>query len=227
VHDRFYWFHRNLARGLLHLFMRPVVVDPLPEDSGPCLVVCNHISHFDPPALGALYPHKIDFMAMDDLFRHPLARRFFLKVNAFPVSREQTDTTAVREAVRRLRAGRIVGIFPEGGIRTGSGSVLSGTPLPAGAASIAHMARVPAQMMLLIGTDQLYRTKNLLRRKPCYLLTGPRLVPDPALPAKQAREQLRAAMEESLRSLYTRLLQTVRPDPSALPRTAQERWAEA
>ena len=43
---------------------------------------------------------------------------------------------------RRLKEGRIVGIFPEGGIRDGARSLLEGAPLRPGAATLAHMAGV-------------------------------------------------------------------------------------
>ena len=95
--------------------------------SGGLLAVCNHISWADPPMLAAALPRPVEFMTMVEVFRIPvvgaLAGQF-----TFPVDRSRPDASAAREAVRRLRAGHCVGLFPEAGIRLTERSVLGGQP---------------------------------------------------------------------------------------------------
>ena len=55
---------------------------------------------------------------MAELFHHPFWGPVVRHLNSFPIDRTRHYHGAAREAARRLRHGRCVGIFPEGGIRT-------------------------------------------------------------------------------------------------------------
>ena len=104
---------------------------------GPCILAPNHISHFDPPLIGISTRRPVDWMAMRELFAHPVSAAIFRRVGAFPVGRESIDMPAVRTAIARLKHGLLVGVFPEGGLRTGPLSVLEGAPLKPGVAALA------------------------------------------------------------------------------------------
>ncbi len=81
---------------------------------GPVLIVSNHASYIDPICLGLAFPKRqIHFMAKDDLFRMPMLKQLLPRVNAFPVKRESSDRKALKEALKRLKAGEVVAIFPE------------------------------------------------------------------------------------------------------------------
>ncbi|MFZ5806397.1 MAG: lysophospholipid acyltransferase family protein [Verrucomicrobiota bacterium] len=191
---------------------------------GPYILVCNHISHFDPTTITAFYPRKIDFMADQEFFSHPFLHFFFWACDVFFVQRGKVDVRAVRETLRRLKQGRIVGMFPEGGIRSGKNSVLEGAPLNAGASALAQMANVPVRVCMVIGTDQLYCWKNLFRRVPIYLQCGPELKIDVSLPHHQAREKLNRDIEITFQKMYQDFLEKFRPEKEILPCEAQERW---
>ena len=62
---------------------------------------------------------------------------------AFKVRRDGTDRTGIRTAVKRLEEGRVVGVFPEGGIRAGKGSVLEGAQMWPGASALAVLSGKP------------------------------------------------------------------------------------
>ena len=55
--------------------------------------------------------------------------------------------------VTRLKRGRVVGIFPEGGIRDGAHSVLEGAPLKPGIAALAQISGAPVVPCVLIGSE--------------------------------------------------------------------------
>ena len=55
---------------------------------------------------------------------------------------DRADLKTIRTAIDRLKRGRIVGLFPEGGIRDGARSLLEGAPLRPGAATLAQIARM-------------------------------------------------------------------------------------
>lgn len=146
--------------------MRVVGRERVPRRGG-LILVSNHLSYFDPPLLGTFTPRPVDWMAMEELFRNrPLAALIRI-LGAFPVNRQKADSTAVREAVRRLRAGRCVAIFPEGGIRLGADSALEGDgTLKEGAVALARLAPAPLLPVYLEGTRAPYRLTNWFFRRP-------------------------------------------------------------
>src|ERR1700704_4449396 len=107
---------------------------------GAFLLASNHISHFDPLIISGVVRRKIDWMAMAEFFPKPVIGPFLRAVDPFPADRHRADRETIRSAISRLHKGRIVGIFPEGGIRDGPNSLLEGASLRPGAASLAHMA---------------------------------------------------------------------------------------
>lgn len=83
--------------------------------TGGCLIVANHVSYLDPPALGCGLQHRmVRFMARDTLMSSPLARWFFKHVNVVPLDRTRGDITALRRAIHVLKEGCVLGLFPEG-----------------------------------------------------------------------------------------------------------------
>lgn len=86
-------------------------MENVPQE-GPVVLCINHVSAFDPPAVGALLDRHVAFMAKVELFRH--LGWLLPRLGTFPVDRDARDTTAVRSVLRLTRQGRVVAIFPEG-----------------------------------------------------------------------------------------------------------------
>ena len=82
--------------------------------SGPLLLVSNHQSFWDIPALGSAQPRTIRFMAKRELFRVPVFGPVALWGGAFPVSRGTADREAMRTVHDTLRAGGVVVVYIEG-----------------------------------------------------------------------------------------------------------------
>lgn len=79
------------------------------------IVVCNHKSNFDPPVLGVALPVKVHYMAKEELFKNKFLGSLFRKLGAFPIKRGAKDSSAIRAALKILKDGEIVAMFPEGG----------------------------------------------------------------------------------------------------------------
>jgi 1-acyl-sn-glycerol-3-phosphate acyltransferase len=109
--------------------------------TGSALYICNHQSFLDPPIMGLALSRPMNFMAREDLFRVPLFRWWIRSQNAFPVKRASADTGALKEALRRLKRGGQLVVFPEG-TRTRDGSV--GPFLP----GVAMLARRAAEWVV-------------------------------------------------------------------------------
>jgi 1-acyl-sn-glycerol-3-phosphate acyltransferase len=166
--------------------------------TGPLVLVCNHISFVDPPLLGVATPRPVQFMAMVELFRHPIMTKLLRAVGTFPVDRARVDHRAAREAIRRLRAGGCIAIFPEGGIRITEKSVLGGDPvLKPGAETLAMLSNAAVLPVIIRGSRKPYNWRNWLKRETIGLSFGyPFCILKLATePATLIREQLLKTVE--------------------------------
>ena len=141
-----YGLYRLRARGL----------DNLPE--GGFVLAANHTSNFDPWPLGIpLWPRRqLRFMAKSELF-NPVLAPVLTAGGAFPVRRGEGDREALETAVRLVRDGEIVVMFPEGTRqRKGLRKKFEARP-HTGAARIALAAEAPLVPAAIAGTDRLTR----------------------------------------------------------------------
>lgn len=215
---------RFLARILLSLVVKLRVIGAeKTARPGAYILAANHISHFDPPIIGVVARRKIDWMAMVELFAHPIVRAWMLAIDSFSVDRGRPDRAAVRTALDRLEKNRVCGIFPEGGIRDGEASVLEGAPLRPGIGTIAHLSGAPIVPCVIVGSDRLYSRKAWLpfRRTTVWIAFGEPL-PCP-VGGKAARDALEAALGESLRSLLKQLQDQFSLSKDDLPKPPSRR----
>ncbi|MFR9731719.1 lysophospholipid acyltransferase family protein [Saccharopolyspora sp. MS10] len=82
-------------------------------ESGPLVLVANHSSLMDGPVLFATVPRSSVFLIKQEMFRGLLGR-VLRGIGQIPVRRGEPDRTPLLAAVRVLRAGGLVGVFPEG-----------------------------------------------------------------------------------------------------------------
>jgi len=145
-----YWYGvcQQVARVLFTLFFRIRVIhrERLPARGG-VLVVSNHQSYLDPILVAVGMPRPFHPMARETLFRFLPFALLIRSLYAFPVRRASADLGAVREAMRRLKDGAVVLMFPEG-TRTRRGSI---APFKAGPITIAGRAGVPVVPAVIDG----------------------------------------------------------------------------
>ena len=91
-------------------------IEHLPKEGG-FILASNHVSYLDPIAVGVACQRKLNYMAKEELFCNPLSSRFFSSINVFPVKRDSADLSALKEAMRRVRIGGALVLFPEGSRR--------------------------------------------------------------------------------------------------------------
>src|SRR5437660_3914966 len=190
------------------------------------LLAANHISNFDPFIISLLIRRKIDWLTMAEFFQSSVVGFLLHAVDAFPVDRDRANRTTIQTAIDRLKKGRVVGLFSEGGIRDGARSLLEGAPLRPGAATLAHIAGVPILPCVILGSDRLYSIKQWLplRRTPIWIAFGNPISHFPELPKLQARERIESELAAQFKNLYARLQQTFRLTTDDLPHPPRERF---
>ena len=222
-HLAFYHFVVGSLKNLLRLGARVRVVSFSKIPAGACVMVSNHISHFDPPLLSGYLPRKIDWIAMAELFGTKWSKVGFTWLDVIPVDRHGDDRQALRAAIKRLEAGRMIGIFPEGGIRDGEHSILSGAEMREGAFLLAAKAGCPVVPVVILGSERLYNRRNWLswRRAKVYIAIG-----DPIFPTEGGRKHLRDDTAAALIRWKDRLVETCQLTADDLPHSPQERMRE-
>ena len=219
--DTAYWTVVHGLKGFFSCFCRVETHQTREVPPGPWILACNHLSHFDPPLIAGAFRQPLDFLAMRELFQ-PAWFGFLLRaIGVIPVGRRQADTTALKAALLRLKQGRIVCVFPEGGLRAGATSVLGGANLTEGVALLASRAQVPVRPAVIVGSDQLYVRQNWMRRPRVVVAVGEPMSPP-------ARQEKRGSWVENLgrqmRGVYEHARKRHQLAAHELPHTPQERW---
>ena len=125
--------------------------------SGGAVLMINHLSYFDFAYAGlAAVPSKrlVRFMAKDDVFRHRISGPLMRGMHHIPVDMER-GAAAYAEAVAALRAGELIGVFPEAGVSAS----FEVRELKSGAVRLAAEAGVPVIPVAVWGGQRLM-TKN-------------------------------------------------------------------
>jgi 1-acyl-sn-glycerol-3-phosphate acyltransferase len=92
--------------------------DPLPQN-GPAILVCNHRSSVDPFILSATTRRVISYLVAREYCHIPVMGWLLDWMRCVPVRRDRQEVGAVRRSLAELKNGRLLCVFPEGGIGRG------------------------------------------------------------------------------------------------------------
>lgn len=160
-----------------------------PQDEN-CIILSNHISAWDPLTVAYFYKvSEIHFMGKESLFKNRALGWLLRKLHAFRVNRGESDMSAMREAMKVLKDGHVLGIFPEGHRQQG-GRMQS---IETGVAVIAMRTDAPLIPVLITGK---YRPFGKLRS-----------VIGPPIPIDDLRA--RRTDSEALEALKARIIDAV------------------
>lgn len=138
------YFLRLLSWILMHSVYRieKENLQSIPKE-GPALLVCNHVSFFDPAILLGVLPRPARFVMWYGFYELPIVGNLFCWLKTIPIGNRRHRPELVQEAfdsiAAELEAGHLVVIFPEGQItRTGELNkfqpgvemILKRTPVP-------------------------------------------------------------------------------------------------
>ncbi|GMT46513.1 MAG: 1-acyl-sn-glycerol-3-phosphate acyltransferase [bacterium] len=145
-----YWILRAVLKIIYKVFFCCEVrgMENIPAGGG-VIIAANHLSYLDPPLIGACIRRRAVFMAKSSLFHVPVIG-WFVRRLSIPVDRDRARPSAIKEAVRQLKEGKVLVMFPEGR-RSMEGEVGGGKRGVAMVAALSHAKIVPA---LIEGTER-------------------------------------------------------------------------
>ncbi|NIJ12780.1 1-acyl-sn-glycerol-3-phosphate acyltransferase [Saccharomonospora amisosensis] len=124
---------------------------------GGAILASNHLAVADSFFMPLYVKRRVTFPAKQEYFTEKglkgrLKKWFFTGVGQFPIDRSggSAAQAAIDTAIRLLREGRLLGIYPEG-TRSPDGRLYKGKT---GVARIALEARVPVVPVVMIGTER-------------------------------------------------------------------------
>jgi len=156
------WLYRAVIRTALTLFrvfgfrfdLRGIENVPA---TGGAVLASNHVSYFDFMFVGYMAHRRgrrlVRFMAKQAVFRHPVGGPLMRAMKHIPVDRT-AGAAAYQHAIEALRAGELVGVFPESTI---SRSYVP-RPLKSGAARMALESGVPLIPVVTWGGHRVWTT---------------------------------------------------------------------
>ena len=108
---------------LVHLIYRvkKINLNNIPE-SGPALIVSNHVSLMDALIIGGCVRRPVRFVMYHKIFNIPILRFIFKTANAIPIAPKKENPILLEKAyqqiAKELSNGNVIGIFPEGKLTT-------------------------------------------------------------------------------------------------------------
>ena len=110
-----YYISRAVFTITMKLLMKVRIYGEENFPEPPFIITSNHASLMDPPIIGlACRKYAVHFMAKRELFSAPVIGEWTKRVKCIPVDRGKNSIRAIREAIRRLKRGAVIGVFPEG-----------------------------------------------------------------------------------------------------------------
>lgn len=134
--------HNLRIEGLEHI--------PRSRAAGPMIVVANHTAGVDPILIQAACPFMIRWLMAEDMRVDWLNPMWELGQVIF-VDRRKGESMGVRDALRHLRRGGVIGVFPEGHLERPPRQIL---PFLPGVGMLIHRSGAPVLMLTIDGAPQ-------------------------------------------------------------------------
>jgi 1-acyl-sn-glycerol-3-phosphate acyltransferase len=125
---------RVIVRGAIYGYCKIVYrvkifgKENIPKE-GAVLFCGNHRNYLDPPLIVATAGRHMRFIAKEELSHNKFYALLGIIFDAIYVKRDSKDITAMKEALKTLKSGGCVGLFPEGtrnGLEKNDGQIKNG-----------------------------------------------------------------------------------------------------
>ena len=181
------------------------------ETSGGYVLACTHLSHIEPMLMTAIVDRQIDWMSRVEFHKYRLVSRLLEAGGGFSVDRNGVPVKSIRTAIEKARAGKVVGIFPEGGVARGGMSVMRGGPIKKGVCVVSYRAAVPVLPVVVLGTEAMTRVGPWLpfKRARVWVIVGNLVHPRLDEPRRKiARELMAGDLQAEFQAMYEEICTT-------------------
>lgn len=182
-----YHFARAYVRLVHHLQVQGCEHIPNTRSPGPLIIVANHTSGVDPLLIQAMLPFDVRWVMAEDM-RAPALDWFWKWQGVIFVGKPGSEGIGLREALRHLCRGGVVGLFPEGGIERPEHSIL---PFYPGLGALVRHTGAPVLPVLVRGTPQVDPAWASLRRSSRSSITFGPMIQGRSGSAHEISEQIR------------------------------------
>ena len=127
-------------------------------------MVCNHFRAIDCGFIARVYNKDIKFLAKEELFKNKLIAKIIKSYGAIPIDRENPDMKSLLQAIKTIKSGHKLFLFPEGTRnKTGTTELQE---IKGGAAVFAVKAKCPIVPIIIDKKAKIFRKTHLIIGKP-------------------------------------------------------------
>lgn len=134
----------------------------IPE--GGAIFVCNHFRAIDCGFIARINSKKIKFLAKKEIFSNKLIAKVVKSYGGIPIDRENPDMKSLLEAIKALKNGNKLVIFPEGTRNTSGTSELQ--EIKGGSVVFSVKAKCPIVPIMILKKSKIFRTTKIIIGKP-------------------------------------------------------------
>jgi len=135
------------------------------ELPGGALIAVSHLSHLDPVVVSAVVKRRISWVSRKEFYQCRPMRLILQLGGAFQVDRQGSALPTIREGIKRLKRGEMVGIFPEGEVVGGAESMLHGAAAKRGVCMLSAYSGCPIIPVVVLGSNRLTELEPWLPAK--------------------------------------------------------------
>ena len=153
----------KFLKGLVNFFNQIIhpykLIGKEKVKDGAAVLVGNHYRIWDIVHMACTTKERVHFITKQELYKNIFLAYLCRKVEAIPVSRDGQDAKAIMTALRYLKKGEKISMFPEGTRNRTDAELL---PLKGGAALFAIKAKVPVYPVMSIGKTKYFRRTPII-----------------------------------------------------------------
>ena len=190
----------GIALSLLLYRQRVAGIGRVPA-VGPVVLVANHSNFWDGPVLFGALPRRVSFLVKAEAVTGPIGW-LLRNVGQYAINREAPERNTLLNALAQLKAGGVIGIFPEG--TRGDGNVQN---VSSGAGWLAARAGAAVLPVAVRGTARPDGARRRFRPKVRVLVGDP--FPIPVGAGKKAVDAATELIRDRLSQLVVELDRTI------------------
>ena len=132
--------------------------------SGGAVFVCNHFRAIDCGFIARICDKDIKYLAKKELFKNKLITKLIRSYGGIPIDRENPDMKSLLEAIKEIKKGHKLCIFPEGTRNiTGTNKLQE---IKGGTVIFSVKAKCPIVPIIMLNKAKIFRRTQIIIGKP-------------------------------------------------------------